>query len=178
MYNGGFGVFGFSGYTNTTNGNYITPINIRIDHNVFLSSIDLLNGVTITNNIFYNVGVSSTNVNRCIITNNLTSASGSAAMFFSGNSSTPGNYLGTNFTNTNPLFVAPSTNDYHLQAASPCKNAGTDGKDLGIYTDVMTFSRTGELIPVVRSFQVTNPVMTATGTLNFNMTASKARDGN
>lgn len=163
------GVTGFAGYT-APNGNFITPTNIRIDHNVFLARISYLNGVTITNNIFYTADVSSSDVNRCIITNNLTYGGGSS--FFSGN------YLGNNIINTNPLFVAPNTSDYHLQATSPCKNAGTDGKDLGIYTDVMTFSRTGELIPVVRSFQVTNPVSTATGSFNFKMTASKAHDGN
>lgn len=166
----------------------VFPPNLLIDHNVFQgTTLSNLKRATITNNIFYESDVSWESVRECFISNNITynSVLASRASFFTGNAQIRGNYLSNNFINVDPLFVAPyfsnaylERDDLHLQASSVGKNAGLDGKDIGIYTDVTSFSKTGEVTPAVRTFQINTPSTTPNGTLNVKMTASKARDGN
>jgi hypothetical protein len=176
-------------FTNTTN--------VSIGHNLFIAAASSgvraynnMNGVSFANNIFYNsLAIPSGTVNNCTFANNLTYLDGGTNPLpttgVDGNIVT---YSGANLQNTNPLFVTkasasagfdPDTDNYRLQTASAGKSAGTDGKDVGIYTNTVTFSLTGEPdIPAVRRVEFTNPITTAGGTLIMKITASKAnRDG-
>jgi hypothetical protein len=178
----------FNGYEDNGGRTFHYTNNLLIDHNILQgSSLYEIKRATITNNIFYEFDVSRAEVTECLITNNLTyyPSQPSKASFFTGNSQTKGNFLGNNLINVDPLLINPDLSqtlryaNLQLQPSSPCKNAASDGTDIGIYTPTMSFSKTGEVTPSVRVFQIANPSTTANGTLNVvKMTASKARDGN
>ena len=162
---------------------FVYTSNILIDHNLFVGgNFYNVYGSTVSNNIFYYCNVSSSII-RCAISNNMTyyPNSPTAAIFYNSTNGPDQNTLLSNIQNTDPQFIYGNNQtgdvfvDYHLQSSSPCKNAGTDGKDLGIYTDAMTFSKTGEPAPVVRTLQVFNPITTLNSNLTIKMTASKAR---
>lgn len=162
---------------------FVYTTNILIDHNLFVGgNFYQIYGSTVSNNIFYYCTVYYPII-RCTISNNLTyyPNSPTAAIFYNSTNGVDQNYLLGNIINSDPQFVYGNNQtsdvfvDYHLQSGSPCKNAGTDGKDIGIYTDVVNFSKTGEPAPVVRTLQVFNPITTVNGNLSIKMTASKAR---
>lgn len=123
----------------------------------------------IQNNIFY--GRTPQGANNSTFNNNITFSSSNTALPY-----------GTNNGNNNKVDVDPMfttypgggfsyDHDYHLQASSPGKNAGTDGTDIGIYGG-MGFSETGEPpIPVVRAFSIQNGVVAPNGKLNIRITA-------
>lgn len=190
-------------YCNSINGGYDTTTNILIrnnyfngsvyafrncssilvDHNLFVGgNINDLNAILISNNIFHYCNVNYSNINRCIIANNLTYYPNNPtySYFYNDLNSPNRSVIGeANLQNTDPLFVYGNDQrdinaDYHLQPTSPAKNAGTDGKDLGII-NISAFSKTGEPGPAVRTFNIANPVTTPTGNLIIKMTASKAR---
>lgn len=171
--------------------------NTLFEHNLFISRASSLvyvmreinNGILFVNNIFYNSRAYAETgwnvISNCQFVNNITFIeSGTNNLPTNGVNGNVVTYTGVDLQNVNPLFVKTtspftgfsSSDNYRLQAASPGKNAGTDGKDIGIYTDVVTFSMTGEPnIPSVRSLQILNPVITSGGTLNVKFSASKAR---
>jgi hypothetical protein len=160
--------------------------NILVDHNLFVGGgISNLNAILLSNNIFHYCSVSSTDINRCIIANNLTyyPNSPTSSYFYNDLNSSNRSVIGeSNLQNTNPLFVYGNNQldinaDYRLQTTSPAKNGGADGKNIGII-DISTFSKTGEVAPAVRTFNIANPLTTPTGNLIIKMTASKARIGN
>lgn len=169
-------------------------VNAIIDHNLFLGGAlrGIMTDVVFSNNIFYYSAVNNDAMNSCVFSNNLTYYPDIpiiAHFYVSGTSSNihnTVNYTGADLQNVDPLFVSAITQaynaqlDYHLQANSPCKNAGTDGSDLGIYGNGYRFSKTGEPeTPAVRSLIINNPVVQSGNNLNFKITASKARaDGN
>lgn len=157
---------------------------VLVDHNLFVGGGALyeLDGILIVNNIFHYYSVNYENVIRCIISNNLTyyPNSPSSSKFYNDLNSPNRNAIAeSNQQNVDPLFVYGNNQldinaDYHLQATSPAKNAGTDGKDIGII-NISALSKTGEVAPAVRTFNIANPVTTPTGNLIIKMTASKAR---
>jgi hypothetical protein len=173
---------------------FTTTTNVSVEHNLFIAAassgiraFNNINGVFFANNIFYNsLAIPSGTVNNCTFANNLTYLDGGTNPLpttgVDGNTVT---YSGADIRNTNPLFVVktsasagfdPDTDNYRLQTASAGKSAGTDGKDVGIYTNTVTFSMTGEPdIPAVRIVEFTNSTVTAGGTLIMKVTASKAR---
>jgi hypothetical protein len=157
--------------------------NILVDHNLFVGGeLYDLNTILLSNNIFHYCNVSYSNLNRCIIANNLTyHPNNTTSPYFYNDPNNPyRSVIGeSNLQNIDPLFVYGNDQrdinaDYHLQPTSPAKNAGTDGKDIGII-NVSALSKTGEVAPAVRSFNIANPVTTPTGNLIIKMTASKAR---
>lgn len=157
---------------------------ITIANNLFINSsgngLYNLSNVVISNNIFYGKTPYYSNVTLCTFNNNLTY-----------NCTDPTLPYGTNVgsgnkISTDPMFLSvPSTTvtytyNYRLNSASPAKNAGTDGTDIGltggtypIYqstTDILT----GEP-PVPKVTQVTMPATSvpAGGNLQFTVKAKK-----
>lgn len=156
--------------------------NILIDHNLFVGGEFYdVKGITISNNVFHYCNVSYGNVIRNTFSNNLTyyPTNPAAANFNNPTGADQNTFIG-NIINTDPKFVYGNNQtdvfvDYHLQSDSPAKGAGLGGKDIGIYTDEFTFSKTGEPSPVIRTLQIANPTVPMNGNLTVKMTASKAR---
>lgn len=85
---------------------------------------------------------------------------------------------GTNQTNVDPLFTSfPAagadfsySHNYTLQSGSTAKNAGTDGKDIGLTGGNGIWDYNGQPdIPIIRAFNITSGTTIApNGTLNIN----------
>ncbi|MBN9293420.1 MAG: hypothetical protein J0G96_05520 [Flavobacteriia bacterium] len=161
----------------------------------------VLNGGVVANNIVYNNTTFATDVSckNVIYSNNLFYAS-SSTISTSG-FSLNGNTSINNLFNVDPLFVSPITftalfaythtvpasgpfADFHLQAGSPAKNAGTDGTDLGVYNGPKPW-RDGSstdsryryfplpnAIPVITGMTINNPVVNSGGTLQIQLNAT------
>ena len=91
-----------------------------------------------------------------------------------------------NQIDVDPLFVNVSSTtfdyayDYHLQATSPGKNAGTDGTDIGIYGGAYPFPSGGEVpwqtsikpyMPQILEMNVLNAVIPLNDTLQVQVKA-------
>ena len=83
---------------------------------------------------------------------------------------------GLNSINSNPLFTNvptylpyQTTHNYHLQNGSPCKNAGTDGTDIGPYGGLYggSFSTDGE--PPIPQIKEMNMPATVISGDSFNL---------
>lgn len=101
-----------------------------------------------------------------------------------------GNFTAPTYPNlegVNPLFVSyPAagaafsyTHNYNLQPASPARNAGTDGKDIGVTGGNGYFQKFGTPpIPVVHDLQITSPANATIlpgGTLQVNLKSNIGR---
>ncbi len=138
--------------------------NATVSNNIFICNSNSYTGNNMSNNIFNN------NISYC------SSSSNTYILPTTGNTGTG------NLQNQNPLFVSGSTNstyniseDYHLQASSPAKNAGTDGTNIGQYGGTKPFVWKGALsIPKVYQMSVSNPIINQGTTINVNLKAKKA----
>ena len=167
--------------------------NVLISHNLFITAStnttryafsQTTSGLLVSNNIFSQVlpvsNIGTAAMTNCSFSNNIyTRASGSVTLP-SGNGVTvtqidnPTNKVLEFETYDNTGFNV--NHNYRLKATSLGKGTGTDTKDVGIYTDLNTFSMTGEPeIPAVRTLLILNSVIPSGGTLNINMTGSKSR---
>ena len=116
--------------------------NCLVANNIFLnggtsnatSIIQYTNSSMIENNIFKYPSYAVNNSNNCNIRNNTNVGNGlSSTNIFSGNFNDSVD-LTTVFINYSGTGDAVNfTGNFHLPGGSPYKNAGTDGKDLGIY---------------------------------------------
>jgi parallel beta-helix repeat protein len=129
---------------------------LAIKHNVFLGAAGVLtwgyDGVTVTDNIFYNLSGDAVATENGTWTKELTAMNNN--LFYSGAAfdlqeygsgaahySTLAAFLGaTGFNSTNkvanPLFV--SSSDYHLGSGSPGIGAADDGTNIGAYSTSST----------------------------------------
>lgn len=152
--------------------------NSLILNNVFYNNSNAFNATitnaTIQNNIFYNSHPSNF-ASGCTFLNNLTYSTSLTYPTLSGTG---------NIDNVNPLFINVGTTggyiatyDFRLQNSSPGHNAGTDGKDLGIYGGSAFVALSGETynMPVVRQMTITNTNVSQNGNLNVNVRSTKAR---
>jgi hypothetical protein len=174
--------------------------NIYIHNNIFDNAYinsgasNLLNTVYLRNNLFINrVTATFTTVNSMIIENNIfygSEPTGCTNCAFTKNitylcTAVPGagNLGSGNLNATNPMFVTypPSggafsyTYDFHLQAGSPGKNAGTDATDIGIYGGMLPFI-VGANPHFPQMMELTLPsgsTVPAGGTLNVHFKARK-----
>lgn len=162
-----------------------------IRNNLFIGTGRTSYGITnaptggiVANNIFYNKNLSIQGTySNTQYQNNLTYIPNSSFTFPKEN----GNLSENNLENVNPLFVnVPAdattfsyTHNYRLQAASPARNKGNDGRDIGIY-NLGAFSMTGELPhqPVIRTMTIQNPNVPSGGALRVSATISRAVLGN
>lgn len=169
----------FNGYIFKLFGSNIIRNNIFLNSSRAISS-NFCGGTSIQyalieNNIFYRADPFYGVIVSCIFNKNITYTP----------SSTFGILGGNNIDNTDPQFVNfPAAGDYfgynydfHLKSTSPGKNAGTDGKDIGIYGGNYDVSLTGEPIgiPVIRKMDVQNFNVPQSGNLNVNVRSTKAR---
>lgn len=105
-------------------------------------------------------------------------------------SKTNGNFTAPIYPNlegVNPLFTAyPAAgaafsyvHDYNLQPASPARNAGTDGRDIGLTGGNGYFQKFGTPpIPVIHDLQITSPAAATIlpgGTLQVNLKSNIGR---
>ncbi|MCX6269327.1 MAG: hypothetical protein NTW16_18575 [Bacteroidetes bacterium] len=187
------------------NGSYIyfnssTLVNIYIHNNIFdnasiqSGASNILSSVFLRNNLFINrVTATFYTVNSLIIENNIfygSEPAGCTNCAFTKNitylcSAVPGagNVGSGNLNATNPMFVTypPSggafayTYDFHLQAGSPGKLAGTDGTDIGIYGGMLPYN-VGAHPHYPQMMELTLPSgssVPAGGTLNVHFKAKK-----
>jgi len=159
------------GYNNALN-------TLLVNNCLFLSTTGVFSQIvnaSVSNSIFMNVFPGGTT--GCIYLNNICRVAGTLP---------PGGNTGSgNISNSDPLLVSytagshySNTQDYHLQAGSPCELAGSDGTDIGIHGGTSKFSESGEALiaPVVRSVQINNTIVAPNGTLDVDVTASKPTD--
>ncbi len=162
---------------------------VLITNNIFLnifSAIGGLSNIIMSNNIFFGAGVGSdaSHADYCTFNNNI-SYGGSTTTFSYGTNSSSGN-----FEDVSPEFVSVSgvgfnfSYDYHLQGTSPGINAGTDGKDIGIYGGTYAFPSGGDVpwqtsplpaIPQIMQMDVLNSVLPADSTLQIQIKARKQK---
>lgn len=80
-----------------------------------------------------------------------------------------------------PMFVitphsAPNVWNPAIQGGSPVLNAGSDGTDIGLTGGLVPYNYLAEpKIPVIRRYQLVNPVVPPNGTVSANVTATKAQ---
>ena len=135
------------------------------------------------NNVFYGVSVSGASclAEFCTFYNNL-SFLGNYTEFIPGGC----NNTGINLEDTDPLLNSVTSirfsydDDYRLQDSSPCKNAGTDGTDIGITGGAYpwpekadgTLDFTGmPPIPQIIQMDVITPIIPIDGTLTVKVKA-------
>ena len=160
--------------------------NSLISNNIFINlkpgsytnPLDLVN-CTVRNNIFY-LSIPK-NISACTIKNNILYYTGTDSSF---NVSSVYN----NIEGHDPLFVDVTTsstsfnylNDYHLQASSLGKNAGTDGTDIGIYGGSYPFPSGGPSpyttsalpsIPQIIKLELRNAVVPKDSAIHINLKA-------
>ncbi len=162
---------------------YSNSSSVIISHNLFMNWIyfDNVQNATVSNNIFICNTSSYTggSMNNNTFTNNISFCSNSSYTY----TLPPTGNTGTgNKQNQNPVFVTGSTSgaydislDYHLQASSPGKNAGTDGTDIGPYGGTKPFVWGGAFsIPKVTQMTISNPIINSGTNINVNVKAKKA----
>lgn len=153
--------------------------NVLIQNNVFYNVLGSVavnaqgaSNASFLNNIFLNTDP-LTNTTNCTYLNNIS---------YSTTLTYPS--MGTsNFDNTNPQFINAATSgsflssyDYHLLSSSVGHNAGTDGKDIGLYGGTTNVSTLGESfnVPVIRQMYLLNSNVAQNGTLNVNVRSTKS----
>lgn len=168
----------------TSNISSFNQSSITIKNNLFIQTTggvfnNLVNCV-ISNNIFYGASPYNSSITLCAFNNNLTYNCTNPTLPYGSNVGS-GNKI-----STDPMFLSvPTTTvtytyNYRLNSASPAKNAGTDGTDIGltggtypIYqstTDILT----GEPpIPKITLLNLTNSSVPAGGNLQFQVKAKK-----
>ena len=146
-------------------------------NNIFKGSssyqaFNTVSNIIVENNIFN--GPPPTGCSFCTFYNNLTSTNHTLPY---GN-----NYGSNNIWNQSPLFVNANNynfnwvDDYHLQSTSPAKNAGTDGRDLGIYGGAIPFPDDYTFypdIPYIQYFNILNKVIGLNGYLIYDIKAKQ-----
>jgi hypothetical protein len=182
-----------------------TLSNLIIRNNLFFSAIKLSTGsqATIDNNVFMSNDNGKYafdghyNLSNCVIKNNIfykmnpvVTYAGMAAqlinnIYYLTNNIIPNTGLSSGNTNANPLFVnVPAvgaanfsiTHSYKLQTGSPAVNAGTDGKDLGVWGGTSPINTFFEApIPRVIDIKLANSTVPVGGVLQVTIKATKAQ---
>lgn len=190
-----YGIFGNYNLSNSIISNNIFTCEIYrvnsptviINNNLFIrgsnwnySSFRQVSYAVVTNNIFY--AMSTSGANYCTFNNNISIGGSQTSFLYDQNTG------GGNFVDTNPEFVQVAStsfsydDDYHLQAISPGKNAGTDGTDIGIYGGAYPFPAFGDAlytgmpaIPQILEMNIMNSSLNATDNLNVQIKAVKTQ---
>lgn len=149
-------------------------INTEINNNIFAGYWNLFKGTTIDeiNNYTKNCSFNNNLTYNCLPNNNLPYGSnvGSGNIINQDPLFMNETYKGGEY-NTNNVF----SNNYMIQNSSPCKNAGTDGTDIGpsggSYPFTTTFPLTGmPAIPIITQMQFNGASSVAVGNNSLNVT--------
>ncbi len=148
------------------------------DSNQSIGVFNACNGALISNNIFLFRGTNVTNMNlgsnsSLNFQNNLTFSYSTTFNELTG---------ANNLDNTDPQFEAFNqnqplnsiSNDFRIQAGSLAENAGTDGKNLGVFNGNFPFSLRGypTELPYLVDFVIYNNILSAGEPLNINIKAN------
>jgi len=141
----------------------------------FKSSRSFFSNRSFGRKFFSRFSANGTGVDNNIFSNNLSYQTSNDTLPYGTNTGSG------NFINQNPLFTNVSaTNfsysfDFSLAAASPGKNAGTDGKDLGIYggSKPMVDMTGSPAIPQMKSVTILNPMIPVGDSLHVIIKAKK-----
>ncbi|MFN8208981.1 MAG: hypothetical protein U0T82_16475 [Bacteroidales bacterium] len=136
-----------------------------------------------TNNVVYNVpNFSECNVSNCIFISSAGNNSSVFSTFDNNLFSSAINFTNANntfapanqaTTNSDPQFAGGTAtgyltiNDYHLQSGSAGHNAGTDGKDLGVYGGPGIIWGGAPPVPTVYLYSLKPNYVQSNGTLNI-----------
>jgi hypothetical protein len=139
----------------------------------------------VQNNLFYYTNPTTDDVKLCLYNRNLLWQCSDCTVNSGGQNLSPEgtitsqepkfvNYTGGDF---DPNFDLKQ--DFHLKPNSPGTKSGTDGNDIGVFTEDYIFSMTGEpvMIPFVREIVInsgTTQVAPSTTTINVNFKAGGA----
>jgi hypothetical protein len=172
--------------TNNLITGYISGSNspsVLISNNVFIGeytswALSSISYAVISNNIFWNAApsIDGYSVENCAFNNNITYQT-SDDVIPSGSNVGVGNLIGVDplFVNVPDATADPSYN-YHLQAGSPGKNAGTDGTDIGLYGggSPLNVPLDGRArIPLITQFDLLNSSISEGGSINVQVKARK-----
>ncbi len=151
-----------------------------------------LNNITdavIVNNIFYGAanfsgGIGAEELSGCLVDNNLSYETLDSFNPTQNNN----NFFSNNITNENPLFTNfRSLNSYgfgsiisynfQLSEASPAKNSGAQGTDIGISGGNFPFDQRARFsFPFTELIDLKNPVLSRDETLRFSVRATYPKD--
>lgn len=161
--------------------------NTLMASNINSTVFNTLRSVIVSNNIFYGIKAfgttATTNIENNTFSKNLTFGTQNDAFQGGvGNIVLDNNGNNNNLVNVDPLMnsstptiVSPFYNlDFRLRANSPCRNAGTDGTDIGITggTSPMIYPLSGEpKLGIIKTMTILNPVVPVGGTLRVQLTA-------
>lgn len=157
---------------------------VLISNNVFANSngshaLQSISYAVISNNIFYGLAPSfdGYSVENCAFNNNMSFGSADDDLPPNGSNVGSGNLVGVDplFVDV-PDFTGNVSYDYHLQAASPGHNAGTDGSDLGLYgggTPLNVPLDGRPRIPLVTNFVINTSTIAEGGSLNVTVEGRK-----
>lgn len=176
-------IFGTNPYTGKINSSYCSQITVK--NNLFLTGngFEGLNDngsiIVFSNNIFYESAITGANLSS--FNNNLT---------FNcplNNHTIPyGSNVGSgNKINQDPLFLNVTgdfswTNNYTLHSTSPCKNAGTDGTDIGPSGGSYPFTKMYPLtsmpaMPYIKQMMINGPSSVKPGNNVINVTVKASK---
>jgi hypothetical protein len=182
-------------------GRYVAGGTWSFSNNIVLDRF-IGEAANITNNIFYVPGAGNGNisVDYCTLVNNVFYSTGTAfdeTAFNTGTSSGTGNFFNQNpdfvyYDHSAPdvfsySFIYPSEGpfvNFNLSTSSPGKNAGTDGRDIGIYGGSTPYveGKPAEsryryfplpAIPQMLDVTINNTSVQSNGMLNVNFKARK-----
>jgi len=124
---------------------------------------------TLANNIFYNRNPGG--LSNSIFNNNISFGGSNPDIPYGDNTGT------VNFVGDDPLFEDVTSNvfsldfNYRLKSSSVGVNAGSDGTDIGVFGGT-GFAEGGEpAIPVIRVFNILNPIIPQNGNLRIEIQA-------
>ncbi|HOK50653.1 MAG TPA: hypothetical protein PLD12_01805 [Bacteroidales bacterium] len=162
---------------------YSNQSSVYVINNLFLyytsNQFSSVSNANVYNNIFYANSVAVYNSINNVFNNNISYNTSNYTLPPAGNSGTG------NIQQTDPKFVSQATipapgsgtiamvnlkdYDWHLQATSPGKNAGSDGTDIGIYGGSYPWPGFTGMpnLPVIESFYIKNPVLHKDSTLKI-----------
>jgi len=160
-----------------------TSPSVLISNNVFTNTgsytLVSIQYAVVSNNIFYGSAPSydGGGVENCAFNNNLSYQTTDDDLPPTGSNVGSGNFVGQDplFVNVPDLQGLPSY-DYHLQAASPGNNGGTDGTDIGLYggSAPLNVALDGvPRLPKVTQFDLLNSSIGQGGSINVQVQGSK-----
>jgi len=165
---------------------FFNSANILVDHNLFTTDVNAFGACrffTVTNNIFYktNGGGGLTQIALSTYTNNIAFNGANNTPWLDGNNVNGGGNIGA----TDPKIVAntalnANTDNPSLDfsvGAGPAKNAGSDGRDIGLLFDTtssLNWANAGApRLPFIFSMNIVNPTIAPGANINVEVTAKK-----